>query len=367
MILHCLKKTVLKRKFIYSVLRLWAWIILGCFITGFYADIRHSVYNIGSEPGFFRIIFYNVENLFDTFNDPKKDDDAFTPSGDRRWTTYRLNNKLNNLYRALAAAGGWHFPAIIGLCEVENRYVLEMLVNNTGLNSSGYEIIHRNSADSRGIDVAVLYRPDDFILLDTKFIPVIFPFDSLTGTRDIVYLKGVAGENDTLHVFVNHWPSRWGGQAATEPYRIYAASLLRSFADSLFNINTGTKIIIMGDFNDEPNDKSLKDYLGAGFGYDNPETGELYNISLENKKNNHGSLKFQGEWFLFDQFMVSGSLLKGGDGLQTCSQSTSVFSAGFLLVPDNAWFGYKPFRTYEGFRHSGGFSDHLPVVLDLWW
>ena len=355
-----------KRNAIYLLCPGFVFLALFLFSVTLSAHRRHQT-SRGSPSGVFRIVFYNVENLFDTINEPGKNDDAFTPSGDRRWNSYRLDNKLNNLYKALAAAGEWELPSIIGLCEVENSYVLEMLISKTGLRDSGYDIIHRNSADSRGIDVAVLYRTDDFIVLDTLFKVIRFPFDSLATTRDILYIKGIAGVSDTVHFFINHWTSRWGGQAATEPYRNYTAYVLRTLADSVFNVNPRASIVIMGDFNDEPEDLSLKKYLDAGFDYDHPFPGELYNLSYGKKGQGRGTLKFQGEWFLFDQFIVSGSLLDGGEGLRTCPQSAKIFSAGFLMVPDNTWFGYKPFRTYEGFRHTGGFSDHLPVVLDLWW
>ncbi len=325
--------------------------------------------NVDRDPAdsVFRIVFYNVENLFDIVNDPLKADDDFTPGGVRRWTFYRLRHKVNNICRALAAASEWQPPSIIGLCEVENRYVLEMLARNTGLNKFDYSIIHRNSADHRGIDVAVLFRPGEFTLLDSGFTAISFPFDTLNGTRDIVYLKGIGPPGDTLHLFVNHWPSRWGGQAETEIYRTYVASVLKSLTDSVFQTNPYANIIVMGDFNDEPHDPSLKQHLGAGFDYFSPESGKLYNLSHVNKMNREGSLKYQGEWFLFDQFIVSGSLLDGTARMQTCIRSVTVFSAGFLLVPDYTWFGYKPFRTYEGFRYTGGYSDHLPVVLDLFW
>lgn len=320
-----------------------------------------------SLHGVFRIVFYNVENLYDAINDPGTDDDPFTLSGERRWNEFRLRNKLNNLSKAIMAAGEWEIPAIIGLCEVENRNVLELLIMNAGLGKAGYRIVHRNSADSRGIDAAVLYKPEDFLLLDTAFIKIRFPFDTLSVTRDIVYLKGVAGKGDTLHVFVNHWPSRWGGQAETAPYRHYLATVLRSVTDSLFLSDTLAKIIIMGDFNDEPYDNSIKTGLRSGLDYDDPFPGKLYNISCDLKSSSQGSYKYQGEWFLFDQFIVSGSLLKGEGGLQTSARSVRIINDSFLLIPDERWFGYKPFRTYEGFRHTGGFSDHLPVVLDLWW
>jgi predicted extracellular nuclease len=315
----------------------------------------------------FRMVFYNVENLFDITNDPLKNDDEFTPAGDRRWNYRRLQNKLGNLSKAIAAAGEWSTPSIIGLCEVENSHVLSMLTRNSALRNAGYEFVHRNSPDSRGIDVAILYRPGEFMLLSKSFTGITFPFDTAGRTRDILYVTGIAGGDDTLHIFVNHWPSRWGGQAATEPYRIYAARVLKSLADSVFLVNPMAKIVIMGDFNDEPGDKSLKEYLGAGIESDMPVPGKLYNMSLAGKNNPKGSYKYQGTWFMFDQFIVSGSLLTDKVRLQTSPGMAMVFMADFLMVPDKAWYGYKPFRTYEGFRHSGGFSDHLPVILDLWW
>ncbi len=340
-------------------------LFLAILLSGFFTGTGNGLPDVST--GKLRLIFYNVENLFDTVNDPGKDDDAFTPDGDRRWNAYRLRIKVNNIYKALVAAAEFEIPAIIGLCEVENMHVLEMLATQTGLKNHDYRIIHRNSADRRGIDVAVLYRPEYFIPLDTLFLAINFPFDTLATTRDILYLKGLARGTDTLYLFVNHWTSRWGGQAITEPYRNHTASVLRSFTDSLLLQHPDAAIVIMGDFNDEPNDISLRKHLFASLDTDNPESGKLYNVSFTPGRSNMGSCKYQGEWFLFDQFIVSGSLLNGSAPLQTCLKSFSVFSAGFLLIPDESWFGFKPFRSYEGFRYTGGFSDHLPVVLDLWW
>jgi hypothetical protein len=323
-------------------------------------------YSGSPSPEKFRIIFYNVENLFDTVNNPFKDDDEFTPGGDRRWTEYRLRQKINNIYRALVAAAGYEIPAIIGLCEVENRYVVERLIGDTGLKIHDYGIIHRNSADRRGIDVALLYRPGKFLVLDTMFRRICFPFDTLATTRDILYVRGIAGGADTLHVFVNHWMSRWRGQAVSEPYRNYTAAFLKSLVDSIFRVNPLSNIVIMGDFNDEPQDASLKQYLDAATDFLDPTPGMLYNVS-KGRPRIPGTLKFQGQWFLFDQFIVSGSLLAGKGKLKISPDSFLIFSADFLLVPDERWFGQKPFRSYEGFRYTGGFSDHLPVVLDLWW
>jgi hypothetical protein len=325
-----------------------------------------ALHSASPSPEVFRIIFYNVENLFDTVNNPDKNDDEFTPCGDRRWTEYRLRHKINNIYRAIVAAAGYEIPALIGLCEVENRYILERLTGDTGLKNHNYGIIHRNSADMRGIDVALLYRPEIFRVLDTMFRSIRFPFDTLATTRDILYVKGVAAGADTLHVFVNHWMSRWSGHATSEPYRNYTAAVLKSISDSIFRVNSRSNILIMGDFNDEPPDASLKKYLGASTDFLNPYPEILYNVS-RGKPKMPGTLKYQGQWFLFDQFIVSGSLLDGKGKLKTSPDSFRIFAAGFLLIPDERWFGQKPFRSYEGFMYTGGFSDHLPVVLDLWW
>jgi predicted extracellular nuclease len=149
-------------------------------------ETNMSLISSDSEDGRFRILFYNVENLFDTFDEPGKNDNEFTPAGDRRWTSFRLQEKISNLYKAITAAGEWYMPAIIGLCEVENSYVLELLVNNTGLKNAGYKIVHRNSPDIRGIDVAVLYRPEEFLLVENSFTGITFPFDSASTTREII-------------------------------------------------------------------------------------------------------------------------------------------------------------------------------------
>lgn len=351
---------------------------LGSFLTAFFLSVFSGLLCISAllpddpgkatvSPGLFRIVFYNVENLFDTFNDPLKNDDAFTPGGERRWNSFRLGIKLNNLYKAIAAAGGSELPSMIGLCEVENRYVLERLLNDTGFRGAGYEIIHRNSEDDRGIDVAALYRREDLVVIDTAFMEIRFPFDTLAVTRNILYLKGITAVYDTVHFLINHWPSRWGGHSATQPYRNHAASVLRSLTDSVFGTDPRASIVIMGDFNDEPEDESLKVFLEAGLDYNSASLGKLYNLSAGKRRQGSGSIKYRGEWFLFDQFIVSGSLLLREDGARTCPLSVRICSEDFLLVPDRSWFGFKPYRTYEGFSYTGGFSDHLPVVLDLRW
>lgn len=313
-----------------------------------------------------RLMFYNCENLFDTDDDPLKRDEEFLPDGDRNWSKYRYWKKLSNIYKVIIAVGGWDAPEIVGLCEIENLKVLRDLVNNTPLSRIGYEIVHYESPDKRGIDVALFYRPDKVELLYSKAIPINFPNEPNHKTRDILQVKILTKNEDTLHVFINHWPSKWGGQLETEPSRIFVASILRESVDSIFSMNKNANIVITGDFNDEPEDKSLKHHLNAKLVYDKYEPGELYNLSyyLEHEKQ-LGSHKYRSEWGILDQMIISGSLLNKNSKLKTTIDNTSIFNAEFLLEKDESYLGKKPFRTYTGFKFNDGFSDHLPVYIDL--
>ncbi len=318
----------------------------------------------GQGRGDYRIMFYNVENLFDTLDEPDRNDDEFTPEGARYWTDYRLRKKLVSLYKVIAAAGEWSAPEVIGLCEVENRQVLERLRDETPLKTVPYRIIHRHSPDRRGIDVALMYRTDRLTILDSAFFTVVFPGDLSIRTREILYAKGVATD-DTLHFFVNHWPSRIGG-AVSEYNRHDAGKLLRSKVDSIFSIQPLAKVILMGDFNDEPPDRSLTDGLGALITMGN-NPSELYNLMAPLKQSsNFHTHKYQGQWTMLDQFIVSGSLLLQKKGMYTRPDAASIFYQDWMLTEDELHPGKRPFRTYDGYRYSGGFSDHLPVILDLW-
>ncbi len=207
-------------------------------------------FNTTGKRGEYRIMFYNVENFFDTYNDSLTHDDEFLPEGNRHWNTKRFNDKLNKLYKVIIAVGGWEAPEIIGLCEIENKYVLNRLIYDTPLSKFNYGIVHRDSPDIRGIDVALLYRRDKVRLLKEDFHNISFPWDPVKKTRDILYFKGLAGK-DTLHIFINHWPSRYGGQPETEAYRLYTSSVLRKNVDSIFNINKKSKLVITGSHGKE--------------------------------------------------------------------------------------------------------------------
>ena len=322
--------------------------------------------NVTSQARLLRLMFYNVENLFDTENDSLTNDDEFTPDGMRNWTKSRYWEKLHHISSVIAAIGEWNPPEIIGLCEIENRKVLEDLCFKSGLANFNYKIIHKESLDPRGIDVAMLYRSKQLKPLIYKAIKIDFPFNGTLRTRDILYVKAQARNGDTLHVYINHWPSRAGGQIETERNRLHVSSILRNELDSIFKISKYSKIIIMGDLNDYPENKSVCKILEARTNFDSINPSQLYNLShiiLLNTKT--GSHKFEGEWGILDQIIVSGSLLLANEGLFTRKENAHIFSADFLLEDDDLYSGKKLYRTYNGYKYHGGYSDHLPVFIDL--
>lgn len=312
----------------------------------------------------FRVMFYNVENFFDCKRDSSVNDADFTPDGAYHWTWKRFETKKNNIAKAIAAAGGLHGAALVGLCEIENREVLSSLVYGSPLKGAGYRIIHYDSPDSRGIDTALLYDPAVFSPLSSSPIRVSFSGeDAGQTTRDILYVKGMLGSKDTLHVFVCHAPSRRGGELASRHKRLRFASVLKTVCDSIMQSVPDAKIMVMGDFNDFPSSTSLSDVLGAETSWQKVENGKLYNMMAVLEKDGRGSYKYQGEWNMLDQIIVSCPLLDGA-GLRI-NGGTQIFSAPFLLECDSRYFGDKPRRTYLGPRYLGGFSDHLPVYVDL--
>jgi hypothetical protein len=317
-----------------------------------------------------RIVFYNLENLYDPHNDSLTNDEEFTPEGAKHWNYKRYILKLQYLSRTLLATGGWEPPEIIGVCEVENRNVLLKLTDDTPLAAFGYRIIHHESADPRGVDVALLYRPDKIKPLTESAIPVRFAPDTISRTRDILYIKLLVLEKDTLHVFVNHWPSRFGGYMQTVAKRAQAASILKRQTDSILKSNPLANIVIMGDLNDDPQDESISRILIAGGGRQDAGSGQqeagLVNLMPWSTVRGYaGTLKHGETWHTFDQFIVSVSLHKGLSHLGLAPEQSLIFHAPFLLTDDPGRFGEKLNRTYLGPRYLGGFSDHLPIYLDI--
>ena len=318
-----------------------------------------------------RVMFYNVENLFDTCDDPSTDDDEFTPRGDKRWTRARYETKLLRLAEVVRAVGGDAFPALVGLAEVENRWVARDLVTRTSLADAGYAVVHRDSPDPRGIDVALLYRRDCFRVTDSAFLSV--PLAGGETTRDILYCQGVLAGRDTLHCFVCPFPSMRGGERQSEWKRVAAATVLRRKVDSIRRACPSAAILVMGDLNGgfgTPAQAVLRSRDSGDFFPPSGKTPSaladtlLFDMGYHLKRKGRGTYRYAGRWQPLDHILVSASLLDGRRAMRAASR-LAVFAADFLLETDRSSFGRKPFRTYSGPRYLGGYSDHLPVFLDL--
>jgi endonuclease/exonuclease/phosphatase family metal-dependent hydrolase len=302
-----------------------------------------------------RIMFYNVENAFDIYDDTLKDDDDFLPGGLMRWNHTRFDKKINSLYKVIIAAGEWSPPEIVAFCEMENRKVLEELVFDTYMSKYNYEIVHEDSPDRRGIDVCLIYRKDIIRVLDYKYWK---PAEQEFNSRSVLYVKAETN-NDTLHLIVNHWPSRIGGVLAAKDLRSQIALMVKRKADSIY-INKGSKIILMGDFNSTPEDPEMKMLTGLG-----SKNNSLINLSCINTSEGAGTYKYMGTWEMIDQILVSQKLLSLNAGFHTDKEHFRIFNPAFLLIKDPKYPGSMPFSTYRGYRYQGGYSDHLPVILEL--
>lgn len=305
----------------------------------------------------YRIMFYNVENYFDANYDSSRTYNEFTPNGDLHWTNSKYIKKRNNIYKVIKAVGGWRPVTLIGLAEIENEFVISDLIRSTPLAKEGYKYVHYESDDFRGIDVALIYRNESFSLLHSARVVIRDPENPDFTTRDMLYVVGLLGA-DTLHVIVNHWTSRYRGYLESEPLRMLASRKLKSLTDSICAGNENANIILMGDFNDNPENKSIQLLT-------NPTVCRLDNLELISSNSAvTGTLKYRSNWLDFDQVLVTNSLLVGTNGLR-CSPHAQIFDADFLLEPDINYLGLKTNRTNIGFKYHGGFSDHLPIYLDI--
>ncbi|MCP4122984.1 MAG: endonuclease [Bacteroidetes bacterium] len=318
-----------------------------------------------SDRGDLRFVFYNVENLFDIFNDTTTIDEEFLPYGIKGWNRERYDDKLHKIFKVLVNTGGWELPEIIGLCEIENRLVLQDLLNRTPLARERYGIIHEDSPDARGIDLGFLFRKDKFIPIGHEAIQIDFPFDSIT-TRDILRIEGLVNKRDTLHIFLCHFPSRRGGQAVSEPKRMYVAGRVRAKVDSILQAQPGARIIITGDFNDEPTNKSIQEGLLSTGSWNDLAPAELHNYMHSFKVDDGlGTYKYQGYWNMLDQFMISAGLTLPKGEVYLKENSAQIFKRDWLMQEDPDAPGEKPFRTFGGAYYYGGYSDHLPIYLDI--
>lgn len=314
----------------------------------------------------FRVMFYNVENLFDTKDNPLKNDDAFTPRGNQRWYNSRYWKKLHDVSKVITSIGEGYPPALVGLCEVENDSVLYDLTKRASLNRHKYSYVITDSKDDRGMNVALLYQRDEMKVLGKRAYTPVFEEDKNKKTRDILHVVGKVVSGDTLDIFVCHFQSRVEGIKKTRPYRIQIAKLLKQKTDSLFRVRKKANIIVMGDFNDYPNDESLSVTLGAGSIKGNVAPKKLYNLFYHRVgEKDVGTYRYRGKWNYLDQFIVSGSLLGKSRTINIKENTAHIYTSGFLMEKDNKYGGEKPFRTYSGFKYLGGVSDHLPIYLDL--
>ena len=314
-------------------------------------------------PENFKVAFYNVENLFDTKNDEGIRDGDFTPEGNIVWDQEKYNKKLNDIARVISTIDSVNLPVIIGLAEVENLGVLQDLTTKTRLKDGNYDIVHFESPDERGIDVALLYRRGLFTPLHARPYPLTFDFDKDDKTRDMLYVKGIAGKDDTLHIMVNHWPSRSGGKEKSDPKRMAAAKSVRGVADSIFRFNPHANIIIMGDLNDNPTDDNVYKTLNAKRVNGSTEGQTLYNLAIRKFENGEGTLYWRS-WDLFDQIIVSGNILNGNSNYELRSKDIEILKKDWMLYERRD--GKKvPNRTAGRSDYYGGYSDHLPVFIEF--
>lgn len=307
----------------------------------------------------YTVVSYNVENLFDTVDDPKIPDEEFLPESEKKWDSERYQKKLADIAKVITDISPNDLPEMVGLVEVENQAVLEDLVKTGALKDGGYAIVHEESPDYRGIDVAFIYRKDAFTEISHEVLPVVFPDDPEFKTRDILHVTGKM-DGKLVHVFVNHWPSRIGGDEKTEPKRVLAASVLKKRIDQLLAEDPKARIIIMGDMNDEPANKSLSEALGAKA----PNSGAgLVNLMLPDDEAGKGTYFYSGNWNMLDNLVVSEEMLHG-KGVRIEGGKGFIFSEDWMIFTNKT--GDKtPNRTYVGSKYTGGVSDHFPVYFKV--
>ena len=302
-------------------------------------------------------LFYNVENLFDTKHDAGTSDRDFLPEGDKKWTQKRYQSKLNAIAHVLDNVSK-PLPALIGLAEVENKDVINDLLNNDIFSSSNYLYIHEDGPDQRGIDVALLYDADSFKCISYKTIEIPFPWQKLIKTRHILYVHG-SYQDEEIHLYINHWPSRSGGEEATESKRLQAAWILKQDVERVMADDSEARIIIMGDFNDTPEESSFIEVLNAS---DLSSESPLINLSLKPYHKGEGTLVYADKWEMFDQIIVSRNLFSD-TGLRINMDAMEIFKPDWILKKEQSVS--SPHNTYENDRYLGGYSDHLPVYITI--
>lgn len=313
----------------------------------------------------FGVAFYNLENLFDTINNNGKYDLEFSPQGKNNWDGRKYRQKLRNLSYAISQMTSKLTPmgpAVIGVSEIENRSVLDDLVASESLKPWGLKVIHHDSPDRRGVDVGLLYNPRFFRPINVTNHTLVVPELPDFRTRDQMCVVGLLG-GERIAFIVNHWPSRRGGSEQSSWLREAAARLSRHIADSLQAIDPNIGVVVMGDLNDDPYNRSVSETLGALKKQTDVQPGGFYNPFWSMLDQGIGSYCYRGSWDLFDQIIVSYNLLKAGPSKLTFLRS-EVFNREFLRQPEGQYKGY-PHRTFAGGAWLGGYSDHFPTMIFL--
>lgn len=329
-----------------------------------------SIYSIAQKNSYkvSIISFYNLENLYDTLDDPKTNDEEFTPAGQRNYTSSIYWNKIEKLSSVIEKIGTdegikWNDgPSILGVAEVENRDVLQDLVNHKYIKDRNYQIVHYNSKDIRGVDVGLLYNPKYFTVEESAAIFVKLPSGSKDSyfTRDILWVKGKL-DGETVHIYVNHWPSRLGGEERSAPGRAAAALACKKHMDSIIAVDGDQKFVIMGDLNDDPTSASLTKVLNTKGKAEDVKSGGLFNPWVDFYKNGYGTLAYQDAWGLFDQVVISSKWMdKKQDGF--FFYKPYIFNREFMTENVGRYKGY-PMRTWDGLLYRGGYSDHFPTYI----
>lgn len=316
----------------------------------------------GQLPKSLIAAFYNVENLFDTVDEPLKNDDDFLPGSYLEWSDYRYMEKLQNIAESISGIHPGHMPAIIGLAEIENRRVLQDLTAQDVFQRK-YDIVHFESPDRRGIDVALLYDRTLFTVQSKERIGVWLDGEDRRPTRDILHVQGTFDGEHSVHFFVNHWPSRREGTNITMPRRITAAQQLYRHAMGILRSDAMAKILIMGDFNDLPVSRSIAVHLNSR-AHRSIKSDEFYNLAHRPYKKKMGSVFAKNRWLMFDQMLISLGMMTG-EGVKVSASRLTVHYDQKILFYDKGRSMYRPNRTYSGKKYHGGFSDHLPVYVRL--
>ncbi|WMJ75051.1 hypothetical protein RCC89_18050 [Cytophagaceae bacterium ABcell3] len=322
---------------------------------------NEEVYEPLQPRDVYTVAFYNLENLFDIYDDPHTNDNQFLPDGSKKWTEEKYQKKLDDLSKVIYQLGDDDGPEIMGICEVENLQVMEDLIGTELLSEYNYDIVHYDSPDVRGIDVGLIYKKDAFKPFYSNAYAVKDFVKTRMRTRDILVVGGVVGM-DSIFVFVNHWPSRIGGKEATEVKRVTVAEIVKSLKDSLYQQFPNADYLIMGDFNDEPADTSILHVLGAS----KDQEGRLFNPYYALAKEGRGTSTYRRNWFMLDQIILSTSMLdveKSGLNFQPGNGHADIYNPEWLYHKKDPSKG--PFRTYAGNKYQGGFSDHFPVYINF--